>query len=140
MINNPIEISKTHPILLFDGVCNLCNNSVQFIIERDPDAKFRFAALQSELGQQLVEELGLKNEMLQTLVLVENGKAYLRSTAALKVARKLSGFWPFFSIFIVVPSFLRDAIYNWIAKNRYRWFGQKDSCMMPTKKLRARFL
>lgn len=128
------------PLLLFDGVCNLCNSSVQFIIRHDPEKKFLFASLQSDKGQEILKELGLNNKEFNSLILIENGKAYMRSTGALKIARHLSGLWKFLYIFIIIPSFIRDFLYNFVAHNRYRFFGKKDHCMIPTPELKARFL
>lgn len=134
------------PIILFDGVCNLCNASVQFIIERDPTAIFRFASLQSNAGQAILAEnaldLALKNDASaeDSVILVENGKIYDRSTAALRIARRLSGGMKLLYVFIIVPRTIRDFVYKFIAKNRYRWFGKQDACWMPTKELKARFL
>lgn len=127
-------------VLLFDGVCNLCNSSVQFILARDPKAKFRFASLQSDEGQALLQEFEDRPSDLSSVVLIEDGQLYARSDAALRVARQLSGGWPLLYAFIVLPRALRDAVYNWIARNRYRWFGKRDSCMIPSPELRSRFL
>ncbi len=128
------------PLLLFDGICNLCNSSVQFIIRHDPEQKFLFASLQSDKGQEILKELGLNNKEFNSLILIENGKAYMRSTGALRIARHLSGLWKFLYIFIIIPSFIRDFLYNFVAHNRYRFFGKKDHCMIPTPELKARFL
>ena len=128
------------PLLLFDGVCNLSNSSVQFIIRHDPEQKFLFASLQSDKGQEILKELGLNNKEFNSLILIENGKAYMRSTGALRIARHLSGLWKFLYIFIIIPSFIRDFLYNFVAHNRYRFFGKKDHCMIPTPELKARFL
>ena len=128
------------PLLLFDGVCNLCNSSVQFIIRHDPEQKFLFASLQSDKGQEILKELGLNAKEFNSLILIENGKAYMRSTGALRIARHLSGLWKFLYIFIIIPSFIRDFLYNFVAHNRYRFFGKKDHCMIPTPELKARFL
>ena len=128
------------PLILFDGVCNLCAWAVRFIIERDPEAVFRFASLQSDLGKEFLMKHGLDTERLDSFVLIENGVAYTESTAALRVARKLGGAWPVCYAGIMVPKFLRDPAYRFIARNRYRWFGKQDSCLMPTPELRARFL
>jgi predicted DCC family thiol-disulfide oxidoreductase YuxK len=128
------------PIILFDGVCNLCNASVQFIIERDPTAVFRFAALQSDFGQSVLAKNAVNMEGGDSVILVENGRVYDRSTAALRIARRLSGGIKLLYVFIVVPKFIRDFVYKIIAKNRYRWFGKQDACWMPTKELKARFL
>lgn len=127
-------------VLLFDGVCNLCNSSVQFILARDPKAKFRFASLQSDEGQALLQEFEDRPSDLSSVVLIEDGQLYTRSDAALRVARQLSGGWPLLYAFIVLPRALRDAVYDWIARNRYRWFGKRDSCMIPSPELRSRFL
>lgn len=128
------------PLILFDGVCNLCNGSVQFVIRHDKNGLFRFASLQSESGQQLLQKHQLPIANFSSFVLIDNGKVYTRSTAALKVARKLSGPIKMLYGFIIVPTFIRDAIYNFIARNRYKWFGKKESCMIPTPELKNRFL
>lgn len=128
------------PVVLFDGVCNLCAWAVQFIIARDRKGIFRFASLQSEAGKRLSAAHGVDTTLLDSFVLVENGRAYTQSTAALKVARRLSWPWPICHICIVLPHFLRDPLYRLIARNRYRWFGKRDSCMLPTPDLKARFL
>lgn len=127
-------------IILFDGVCNLCNGTVQFIIKRDKKNQFHFASLQSESGQHLLAKYNLPLNDYNSFVLIEDDKVYTRSLAALRVAKKLKGLWPFLYGFIIVPKFIRDGIYKWIAKNRYKWFGKQDSCMVPTYELRARFL
>lgn len=127
-------------VLLFDGVCNLCNSSVNFILARDPKAKFRFASLQSDEGQELLQAFEDRPSDLSSVVLIEDGQLYARSDAALRVARQLSGGWPLLYAFIVLPRALRDAVYDWVARNRYRWFGKRDSCMMPSPELRNRFL
>lgn len=128
------------PVILFDGVCNLCNSSVQFIIRHDPHSRFRFAALQSEFGQSQLELHGFGKEELLSVVLLTDGKAYDKSRAALEIARKLNGLWPLMYAFIIVPPFIRDLVYNWISRNRYRWFGRQDECMIPTPDLKARFI
>ena len=133
-------MNKVHPVLLFDGICNLCNGWVQFVIRHDPAGKFRFAALQSAKGQQLLKQYGLPHEHFTTLVLIENGQVYTRSSAALRIAKQLSGAWPMLYGFAVVPAFLRDGVYNLVAGNRYAWFGKQESCMLPTPELKARFL
>lgn len=133
-------MSTVNPIILFDGVCNLCNGAVNFIIDRDPNAYFRMAALQSTVGQELLQKHNLKTQDFDTIVLVEGNNIYSHSTAALRIARKLSGAWPLFYAFIVIPSPLRNVVYNWISRNRYRWFGKQDACRIPTPELRSRFL
>jgi predicted DCC family thiol-disulfide oxidoreductase YuxK len=130
------------PLILFDGICNLCSASVNFVIDRDPNARFRFAALQSDAGARALAAHGMlaKTGDPESIVLVENGRVFQRSSAALRVARALSGPWKLLYIFIVVPAFLRDSVYTFIARNRYRWFGKADKCRVPTPELRARFL
>jgi predicted DCC family thiol-disulfide oxidoreductase YuxK len=125
---------------LFDGVCNLCNRSVQFILKRDRRGIFRFASLQSPLGQSLLKRSGLPADQLDSFVLVENNKAYTRSSGALRVLRQLGGAWSLLSVFRIVPRQWRDAVYNWIARRRYRWFGKADSCWLPSPKWKSRFL
>lgn len=127
-----------HPVVLFDGVCNLCNASVTFIIDRDPGAVFRFAPLQSDVGQALVLGCGLEGE--DSIVLVEDGRCYVRSEAALRIARRLDGAWRFLGALRFVPRPLRDPVYQAVARNRYRWFGRQEACRLPTPDLRARFL
>ncbi len=134
------SINTDHPILLFDGVCNLCNGFVQFVINRDPEGHFRFAALQSAAAQDLLKAHNISTKHMDTVVLVENGNAYVRSEVALRMAPKLGGLWPVLGIFRILPLFIRDPIYDFIAKNRYRWFGEKDQCMIPTPELKGRFL
>ena len=128
------------PIVLFDGVCKFCNASVNFIIDHDPPGRVRFAALQSPAGQELLRRFGLKTTDFDTLVLVEGGQAFTRSTAALRVASHLSGPWRFGAALLLLPAFLRDPLYNLLARNRYRWFGTLDACRVPTPEVRARFL
>lgn len=129
-----------NPILLFDGVCNFCDASVNFIIRHDPSGIFRFAPLQSAPGQELLKKFSLSTIDLDTMVLVDGEKVYTRSTAALKIARRLSGLWPLFSIFMIVPRPIRDWVYGIVAKNRYRWWGKKDACLVPTPAMKTRFL
>ena len=126
-------------IILFDGVCNLCNSSVQFVIKRDPDGHFKFASLQSEIGQSLLEQHGFNKE-IDSFVLIENQRIYSKSSAALRVCRNLNGFWKVFSILRILPPSFRDFFYDIVAKNRYKWFGKKESCMLPTKEMKKRFL
>lgn len=141
----PSEVSgrqpiRSNPVVLFDGVCNFCEGSVRFIIDRDPKGIFRFASLQSEVGKRLAEEQGADASSLNTMMLVEGGTLYKRSSAALHIARRLRFPWFLAWIFIVVPPFIRDAAYNILARNRYKWFGEKDACMIPTPEIRERFL
>jgi predicted DCC family thiol-disulfide oxidoreductase YuxK len=126
--------------ILFDGVCNLCHASVNFIIDRDPKSRFRFAALQWPSGRALIKACGRDPDVLDTLVLVEDGRCYTRSTAALRIARHLPGAWPLLAVFLAVPKPLRDPIYRLISRRRYRWFGRQDACRVPTPDLQERFL
>ena len=129
-----------HPVILFDGVCNLCHSSVQFMIPRDPQRKLRYASLQSEFGQWALKKLNMPLEDLDTMVLIENGKAYRKSSAALLVSRHLKGIWKLLYIFIILPPFIRNPVYNFIAKNRYRWFGKQETCWIPTPEIKELFL
>lgn len=131
---SPMNTDRTiHPVILFDGVCNLCSGAVQFVIKRDPKDIFRFASLQSDYGEKVLlnYQLGIKN--YASFVLLDNERIYTKSTAALMVAKKLTGGIKFMYAFIVVPKFIRDFIYNIIAKNRYRWFGKKNECWLPDR-------
>jgi predicted DCC family thiol-disulfide oxidoreductase YuxK len=130
----------TPPIVLFDGVCNLCSGSVQFLIRRDPQARLRFASLQSVTGRRLQTERGLDPERLASMVLVAGDRWYEESSGVLRMVRYLSGAWPLLAVFLLVPRPLRDLVYRWIARNRYRWFGKKESCWLPTPELESRFL
>lgn len=128
------------PILLFDGVCNLCNGFVQFILLRDPQGLFQFASLQSDVGQLLLDKYGLDSTGLDTVILLKGGRAYTHSDVALEVAPALQGFWQWVAVFRLVPRPVRDAIYNWVARNRYRWFGKQAVCMLPKAEWEGRFL
>lgn len=125
-------------VILFDGVCNLCNAWVDFVVRHDPEGRFRFAALQSEAAGDLLR--GAPPDLPDSIVLVEDGTVWVRSTAALRVARGLGLPWSLAWIFILVPRSVRDAVYDWVARNRYRWFGRRDTCRIPTPEERARFL
>ena len=126
------------PVILFDGVCNLCTGSVQFILKRDKEKKFRFASLQSNYGQKLLQQFHLPTDTFNSFILYQDGKIFTRSTAALKMFQQLKG-WKWVKTFWIVPKFIRDGVYNVIAKNRYKWFGQKNECWLPTLDLKARF-
>jgi len=132
--------SAARPLILFDGMCNLCAGSVRFVIARDPKARFTFASLQSEYAKDLLGRLAPGAELPDSIVLIEGGVVRTQSTAALRVARRLRLPWPLLYGFIVVPAFLRNAVYRWIARNRYRWFGKQQTCMVPSQELRSRFL
>lgn len=137
-----MESSQKNKIILFDGVCNLCNNKVQFVIKHDRDDIFRFAALQSTIGRKLTHERGIDPTQVDSIVLIEPGVAYYtKSTAALKIARSLGGIWGGLArVLEWIPEGIRDRVYDHVAKNRYRWYGKKDACMVPTPELRAKFL
>lgn len=126
-------------VIFFDGVCNLCNGAVQFVIERDVKNYFKFAALQSEFAKMQLSNYKLEVKHGDSFVLLENGKVYEQSTAALRVARKLNGLWPLLYGFIIVPTFIRNAVYKLIARNRYKWFGKQESCWIPTPELKSKF-
>ena len=132
------------PLILFDGVCNLCNGAVLFVIDRDPRARFRFAALQEAEARRRLAAFGPDaarlGESLSSMLLLEDGRLYARSTAALRIARRLAWPWPLLAVLLVVPTVLRDAVYGVVARNRYRWFGREEACRLPTPALRARFL
>jgi predicted DCC family thiol-disulfide oxidoreductase YuxK len=132
-----MEIKK---IVLFDGVCNLCNNSVQFILKRDKKNQFMFGSLQGTAGQAYLKKFNLPADTLNSFMLVEDDKLYTRSTGALRMLKHLGGGWALLYGFIIVPKFIRDAVYNWIAANRYKWFGKKEECWLPTKELKTKFL
>ena len=127
-------------MILFDGVCNFCEGSVRFIIDRDPKGLFRFASLQSEFGQSLLQRQGRDPEEMSSVVLVQDDILYTKSAAALRIARRLRFPWPVLFGFIILPPFLRDFVYDYIARNRYKWFGKKEECMIPTPEIRERFL
>ncbi|MCF6347729.1 MAG: thiol-disulfide oxidoreductase DCC family protein [Flavobacteriaceae bacterium] len=131
---------ENRSIILFDGVCNLCNNSVQFIIKRDKKQRFLYASLQSDAAQSILLQFQLKNSDFDSIILIENEKIYQKTTAILKIIKQLNGIWKLGYVFIIIPKFIRDFIYNIIAKNRYKWFGKREVCMIPTKELKMRFL
>jgi predicted DCC family thiol-disulfide oxidoreductase YuxK len=129
-----------HNLILFDGVCNLCNGAVNFIIDRDSKNIFRFTSLQSDIGQQILQENGLSTNHFNTFILVKNGKILQKSTAFLSVVNQLDGFWKLMNVFWVIPTFIRDFFYDIVSANRYRWFGKQESCRMPTPELKSKFL
>lgn len=127
-------------IILFDGECNFCDASVQFIIKRDPYEYFQFAALESETGRQLAEDHHIPDDV-DSMVLIENGKTYMKSGAALRIAKKLDGLWHLAFLFILIPAPIRDSVYDFVARNRYKWFGKKEeACMLPSPSERKRFI
>ena len=127
-------------LVLFDGVCNLCNGVVTFIIARDPHGRFQFGALQSAAARRVIEEHGVRDPLPDAIVLIEAGRLYTRSTAALRIARRLTSPWPITAAFLAVPRPLRDWAYALFARRRYRWFGRRETCMVPSPELRARFI
>ncbi len=131
---------KTRKIILFDGICNLCNQSVQFVIEHDSKNQFRFASLQSDFGQDFLKKNKLEATQFDSIVFIEDDQFYTKSSAALKIAKYLDGITSWLTIFMIVPKPLRDIVYSFIAKNRYRWFGKNESCWLPTKELKAKFI
>jgi predicted DCC family thiol-disulfide oxidoreductase YuxK len=133
-------MSPQPAIILFDGVCNLCNGFVQFVIRHDDAQRFRFASLQSEAARPLLQGLPPTKQGIDSVVLIENGRYYQRSAAALRILRHLSGGWALLYGFIFLPPFIRDRLYDLVALNRYRWFGQREACLLPTPELQARFL
>jgi len=135
-----LPLNNMSAIILFDGVCNFCNGSVNFIIDRDPEKYFKFAPLQSEVAEKLLKENGVDKIETDSVVLIEDGKVYTRTTAALRIAKRLSGYWSYFYGFIVVPSFFRDVFYKLFAKYRYKMFGKQEACMLPSPEVRERFL
>jgi predicted DCC family thiol-disulfide oxidoreductase YuxK len=132
--------TSAHPIVLFDGACNFCNASVQFVLRRDPGARFRFAALQSRAATDVLAAVGWNAPLPDSVALVEGGRVVWKSAAALGVARRLRWPWPLLAAFVLVPRPLRDLVYDFVARRRLRWFGRQETCMVPTKELRARFL
>ena len=138
--NEAVTIVNSPAIILFDGVCNLCNGAVNFIIRRDKHGYFKFASLQSDAAKRAVPGSGLRVPGFDSMILVENGRTHIKSSAALRIARRLGALWPLLGAFIIVPRPLRDAVYDWIARNRYRWFGKRESCMIPNDRIRDRFV
>jgi len=137
---NLAQKNDNHAIVLFDGICNFCSRSVLFIIRRDPAGHFRFAALQTDSGRLMTEKYRINLIRNDSIILIENGRVYYRSNAALRISRKLRGAWKLFCGFIVIPPFIRNFIYDVLARNRYRWFGKRDFCFIPDENIKSRFL
>ena len=136
-----MNVEQGKKIILFDGVCNLCNGAIQFVIKRDKKDVFRYAALQSEIGQEMISERGIDTAKTDSIILVAPGLAYYtKSEAALEIAKEFGGLWGLLLVFKWVPSSFRDSLYDVVARNRYKWFGRKDQCMIPTPELQAKFL
>ncbi|MEK4361634.1 thiol-disulfide oxidoreductase DCC family protein [Paenibacillus sp. FSL M8-0212] len=140
MTANQTDVHQGHPIVLVDGVCHFCQGLTKWIIKRDPEGKYNFASLQSDVAKELLKKGNLSTDSMDTFVLIENGKYYTRSTAALRLAKGLKFPYPLLYVFIIVPKFIRNAVYNWVARNRYRWFGKDEACMLPTPEIKDRFL
>ena len=135
------NLPQDKKIILFDGVCNLCDSSIQFIIKHDKKDLFRFVALQSEIGMEITKHIGVDTSKIDSILLYEPGKAYYyKAEAALKIAKELGGIYTAISWFGILPKFLTNSVYDYIAKNRYKWYGKKDACMIPTPELKAKFL
>ena len=135
-----MNIVNNHKVILFDGVCNLCNNSVNFLIKRDKKDRFRFATLQSDVGQEMVKKFEIDPSKTDSIVLIDMDKYFIKSTAVLKITKCLPGAYPLFYGFIIIPVFIRNWAYDYIARNRYKWFGKKENCMIPTPELQKKFL
>ncbi len=136
-----LNLPENKKIILFDGVCNLCNSSVQFLIKHDEKDVFRFVALKSDLGIAIIKHIGIDIKKTDSIILYEPGKAYYyKSNAALEIAKTLGGILSFVPVFYIIPSPIRDFFYDYIAKNRYKWYGKKESCMIPTPELQSKFL
>jgi predicted DCC family thiol-disulfide oxidoreductase YuxK len=136
----PVDSNFNFPIILFDGVCNLCNASVQWVLKRDRAGQFRFAALQSETGQRLLAAHGLTQESFDTVVLADGQRVYTRSDAALEIARRLGSPWSWLAIFKWLPRGFRNGVYDWVARHRYRWFGRQETCLLPRPEWKDRFV
>ncbi|HLC83539.1 MAG TPA: thiol-disulfide oxidoreductase DCC family protein [Bacteroidia bacterium] len=134
------NLNENFSIVLFDGICNFCNSSVNKIIKHDKKNRFKFAALQSETGKKLLEKHSLDSSKIDSIILIENDSAFIKSTAILKISKHLSGLYPLAYGFIIIPTFIRNVVYDFIARNRYEWWGKKDSCMVPTAEVREKFI
>ena len=127
-------------LVLFDGVCNFCNFWIQFALKHDKKGKLKFGSLQGTTAQQILPQYNIDPAVLTSVIFIEDGTAYRESTAALKVCKYLDGGWKLLYVFIIIPAFLRDGLYKWIGRNRYKWFGKQESCMLPTPEQRVRFV
>lgn len=135
------QLDKNIEIILFDGVCNLCNGAIQFIIKKDKKRVFRYTSLQSNLGKKLLAERNINPKEIDSIILIKSDKVYYtKSSAAIHISKKLYSITKLLTIFLIVPKFLRDPVYDYIAKNRYQWFGKKEACMIPTPELKSLFL
>ena len=134
------SVSKIHPVILFDGVCNLCNGWVQFLLEHDKRATFRFSPLQSKFSQSIFKEQKLPANYLESIVLVEGSDIYFSSTAVLRTMKLLGGIYSLLYLMVIIPKFIREPVYHFIVKHRYAWFGKRETCMVPAKEHLARFI
>ena len=135
------DFPKDKKIILFDGVCNLCDSTVQFLIKKDTKDVFRFAAIQSEIGQEIIKKIGIDTSKTDSIILYEPGKAYyFKAEAAIRIASELGGVYPLMKGFLVLPALINNSVYDYIAGNRYKWYGKKDNCMIPTPELKSKFL
>lgn len=133
-------MKESHKIILFDGVCNLCNGAINFVIKRDKKNVFKFATLQSEIGKELLNKYKVDTSKIDSIVLINEDKCYKKSSAALHIAKDLSGGYPLLYGLLIIPPFIRNRVYDYVAKNRYKWFGKKESCMIPTPELKNKFI
>ncbi len=137
----PESLPKDKKIILYDGVCNLCDTTIQFVIRHDKKDTFRFVALQSELGEKILKHIGVSRDKTDSTILYEPGKAYyIKSDVAFRILREIGGIHSLLLVFSVFPKSLLDKIYDYVARNRYKWYGQKESCLVPTPELKAKFL
>jgi predicted DCC family thiol-disulfide oxidoreductase YuxK len=134
------DLIRDKTILLFDGHCNFCSSTVQFILRHEKKPQLYFCSLQSDAGRSILEAFRIDPSQTDSLVLVEKGRAYVRSSAALRLSRYLRGLYPLLSAFFIIPPFIRNGAYNYIARHRYKWFGRSESCMVPQPEVKARFL
>lgn len=134
------DLPNDTSIILFDGVCNFCNSSVNKIIRHDKKNRFKFAPLQSEIGKKLLEKHSIDSSKIDSIILIENDSAFIKSTAILKISKHLSGLYPLAYGFIIIPAFIRNIVYDFIARNRYKWWGKKESCMIPTQEVKEKFI
>lgn len=135
-----MKVSNKKSIILFDGVCILCNSSIQFVLKHDIKQQFLFASLQSDAAQKLLLQFNYKNSNLNSIILIEDDKIYEKSTAALRISKELNPLWNMLYIFIIIPKGIRDIVYNFTAKNRYKWFGKRDTCLVYSEEYKKRFI
>jgi predicted DCC family thiol-disulfide oxidoreductase YuxK len=135
-----MRIQDRFDIILFDGVCNLCNSAVDFVIRRDKNDRFKFGALQDNETKSILKDYKINQDYLDSIILIRGDEVFYKSKAALEISKNLSGLWPAWYVFTIVPAIIRDPIYDWIARNRYRWFGKKETCRLPTPEEKSKFL